>query len=84
MQAIVWSKTQCPYCVAAKDLLTKLNVDFEERIVGQDYTREQFFESNPGARTVPQIYIQGDLIGGYDDLLSYIENTGFNGTGYTL
>jgi glutaredoxin len=84
MKAIVWSKTHCPFCVAAKDLLTRLNVEFEEKLVGQDYTKEQFFESNPGATTVPQIHLQGELIGGYDDLLLYIENTGFNGTGHTL
>lgn len=84
MKAIVWSKTKCPYCVAAKNLLTKLNVPFEERIIGEGYTREQFFEANPGATTVPQIYLQNEHIGGYDKLLEYIENTGFNGTGHTL
>lgn len=84
MKAIVWSKTRCPYCVAAKELLSSLGVPFEERIVGEGFTREQFFESNPNATTVPQIYIQDQLIGGYDDLLKYVEDTGFNGTGYSL
>lgn len=84
MKAIMWSKTHCPYCVAAKELLTKLGIDYEERIIGQGYTREQFFESNPGAKTVPQIYLHDKHIGGYDKLLEYIEDTGFNGTGHSL
>jgi glutaredoxin len=84
MNVIVWSKLNCPYCVSAKELLTRLNVKFEERVVGVDYTKEQFFEANPGATTVPQIYIQNEHIGGYDRLVEYVENTGFNGTGHTL
>lgn len=84
MKAVVWSKNYCPYCVAAKDLLSDMGVEIEERRVGDGYTREQFMESNPGKRTVPQIYIEGDHIGGYDDLLKYIETTGFNGTGNLL
>ncbi len=84
MKAIVWSKPRCSYCVAAKELLASLGVSFEERIIGEGFTREQFFESNPNAKTVPQIYIQGELIGGYEELKTYIEDTGFNGTGHTL
>jgi glutaredoxin len=41
-------------------------------------------EQFPNARTVPQIIINGDKIGGYNELVSYIEETGYNGTGLTL
>ncbi len=81
---IVYSKPNCPYCVMAKRLLDQMELPFTERVVGVDATREQLLEAAPNARTVPQIIIDDKLIGGYDQLASYIENTGFNGTGYTL
>lgn len=84
MNIVIWSKPNCPYCVAAKDLLSSFRLKFEERVVGVDYTREQFFESNLNVTTVPQIYIEGTHVGGYEKLVEYIETTGFNGTGHTL
>lgn len=81
---IVYSKPNCPYCVRAKHLLENLNVKYTEKVVGVDTTREELLEAAPNARTVPQIIINGEVIGGYDQLNSYIENTNFNGTGYTL
>jgi glutaredoxin len=41
-------------------------------------------EEFPGARTFPQIRINGQNIGGYDKLGTYLEETGYNGTGLTL
>jgi glutaredoxin len=41
-------------------------------------------ESIPTARSVPQVVINGDTIGGYEQLATYLEDTGFNGTGYSL
>lgn len=81
---IVYSKPNCPYCVKAKRLLTQMKLTFTEHVVGVDATREQLLEAAPNARTVPQIIIDDKVIGGYDQLASYIENTGFNGTGYSL
>ena len=83
-EIVVYSKPNCPYCVKAKRLLDQMELPFTERVVGVDATREQLLEAAPNARTVPQIIIDDKLIGGYDQLASYIENTGFNGTGYTL
>jgi glutaredoxin len=68
MQAIVWSKDQCPYCDQAKALLKSRNIEFEERNVSQDWTREQLLEAVPNARTVPQIFLDGKLVGGYTEL----------------
>lgn len=81
---IVYSKPNCPYCVRAKALLDSYSVSYTEKVVGVDVTREQLLEAAPNARTVPQIIINGEAIGGYEQLSSYIENTNFNGTGYTL
>lgn len=80
----VYSKPNCPYCVKAVALLNKMAVPFAEKKVGVDTTREQLLEVAPNARTVPQIIIDGKVIGGYDDLLKYVEQTGFNGTGHSL
>lgn len=84
MKVTVWSKDNCVYCDAAKELLEGRNIQFEERKIGEGYTREQFFESNPGCTTLPQIYIHNTHIGGYEDLLTYIDETSFSGSGDTL
>jgi glutaredoxin len=68
MKAIVWSKDQCPYCDQAKSLLKSRNIEFEERNVSQDWTREQLLEAVPNARTVPQIFLNEELVGGFNEL----------------
>ena len=82
MKAIVWSKDQCPFCDQAKGQLTHQGVPFEEKKIGHGYTREELLEAVPTARTVPQIIINGKSIGGFTELRKYIDETGFNGTGY--
>ena len=82
MKAIVWSKDQCPYCDQAKALLKQQGVPFEEKKIGHGYTREELLEAVPNARTVPQIIINGAAIGGFTELRKYINETGFNGSGY--
>jgi len=70
--AIVWSKDNCPYCVAAKALLTEMGIPFEERnIQGDKWTKPMLLEVVPRATTVPQIFIDGSLIGGHTELVSY-------------
>jgi len=68
MKAIVWSKNQCPYCDQAKALLKMKGIEFEERNVSTDWTKEQLLEAVPTARTVPQIILDGELIGGFTEL----------------
>lgn len=79
---IIWSKYNCPYCDQAKALLKQRDVRFEERKIGDGYTKEELLEAVPNARTVPQIIINGNLIGGFTELRKYIDETGFNGSGY--
>jgi glutaredoxin 3 len=79
---IIWSKYNCPYCDQAKALLTQRNVPFEERKIGDGYTKEELLEAVPNARTVPQIIINGNVIGGFTVLRKYIDDTGFNGYVY--
>jgi glutaredoxin len=68
MKAIVWSKYHCPYCDQAKALLTQKGIQFEEKKIGDGYTKEELLEAIPNARTVPQIFLDGELIGGFAEL----------------
>ncbi len=68
MKAIVWSKYQCPYCDQAKALLTSKGIQFEERKIGDGWTKEDLLEAVPTARTVPQIFLNDELIGGFTEL----------------
>lgn len=72
MNIIIWSKPGCGYCEMAKTLLTGRGLAYEERVVGQGWTREQLLEAVPDARTVPQIFIDERLVGGYTDLCKEI------------
>jgi glutaredoxin 3 len=75
MNAIIWSKYNCPYCDQAKALLTQRGIKYEERKIGDGYTREELLEAVPNARTVPQIFINNQLIGGFTELRRHIEET---------
>lgn len=68
MDIVVWSKPDCPHCDQAKALLTSRGITFQERCIGQDWTREQLLEQVPSARSVPQIVINGRSIGGFEQL----------------
>jgi glutaredoxin 3 len=66
--AVVWSKDSCPHCDQAKQLLKIRGIDYEERRIGDGWTREQLLEAVPGARTVPQIFLDGTHVGGFAEL----------------
>ena len=73
MRAIVWSKYNCPFCDQAKSLLKLKGIDFEEKKIGNGYTREDLLEAVPNARTVPQIFLDGILIGGFTELKQHLQ-----------
>jgi glutaredoxin len=75
MKAIVWSKDQCPFCDQAKGLLKMKGIEFEERNVSKEWTKEQLLEAVPTARTVPQIFLDDKLIGGFQELKKHLSNT---------
>jgi len=68
MKAIVWSKYNCPYCEQAKGLLKIKGIEFEERKIGDGWTKEDLLEAVPTARTVPQIFLDDELVGGFTEL----------------
>ena len=66
---IVYSKDYCPYCVRAKNLLTAKKLQFTEiDITNDEALRDECFAKSNGRKTVPQIFIGGTHIGGFDDL----------------
>ena len=73
MKAVVWSKNACPFCVQAKALLESKGIEIEERNVSHDWTREQLLEAVPTARTLPQIFLDEQYIGGFTDLRKHLQ-----------
>lgn len=66
-RVVIYTTSYCPYCTAAKSLLRSKNVQFEEIDVTRDPHRRTEMEQLSQRRTVPQIFIDGQSIGGYDD-----------------
>lgn len=67
-EVIIYSTESCPYCIRAKALLNKKNVAFTDiRVDLHPELREEMIAKS-GRRTVPQIFINGQAIGGCDDL----------------
>ena len=66
---ILYTTPYCGYCRAAKHLLTKKGVTFTEIDVSEDRgLRQEMIDRAVGRRTVPQIFIDGTHVGGYDEL----------------
>jgi len=73
MKAIVWSKNACPFCDQAKNLLKSQGIEFEERNVQTNWTKEQLLEAVPNARTLPQIFLNNNYIGGFTELRKHLQ-----------
>jgi glutaredoxin len=72
MKAVVWSKPACPYCDQAKALLKMKGIEYEEKVVGDGYLKEDLLAAVPAARSVPQILIDNQLIGGFTELKTFL------------
>ena len=68
MKAIVWSKPACPFCVKAKNLLNSKGIEYEEKNIAEGYQIQDLLEMVPNARTMPQIWLGEEHIGGYYEL----------------
>jgi glutaredoxin 3 len=65
----VYSSDRCPYCVKAKALLDRKGVEYQEiNVTEDDEARQALVKKANGLRTVPQIFIDGNHVGGCDDL----------------
>ena len=66
----VWTKTDCVYCQLAKAALEDHGLQYEEKIIGVTVNRQDLLNILPEAKTVPQIFVDGKAIGGYNELMS--------------
>ncbi len=67
-EIIIYTTTICPYCVRAKALLKRKGYDYSEINADDEAERNEMIEKAGGRRSVPQIFIDGNHIGGCDDL----------------
>jgi glutaredoxin 3 len=67
-KVVIYTKSSCPFCVRAKNLLSQKGVPFEE--IYMDDRPEEYvkLKERTGMMTVPQIFINDELVGGYTDL----------------
>jgi len=70
MKIEVYSKTVCPFCTQAKAWLKNNGFEYQEVNLDNDEERMAFYERvGNGVRTVPQIYVDGTRLGGFQDLI---------------
>ena len=70
-QVEIYTTAICPYCVSAKNFLKQRGLDWEEFRVDTDPARrEEMLVRSGGRRTVPQIFVNGTHVGGFDDLVA--------------
>ncbi|WED42308.1 glutaredoxin 3 [Legionella cardiaca] len=67
-EVIMYSTAYCPYCTRARDLLDKKGVTYTDIRVDDEPMRREEMITKSGRRTVPQIFINGQHIGGCDDM----------------
>lgn len=75
MEVVIWSRDNCPHCVQAVTILAQKNIKYEERKIGNGWTKESLLTAIPGAKSVPQIVINNTVIGGYTQLVNFLKNT---------
>ncbi len=69
----IYTKNHCPYCWRAKELLRIKGVRFEEFDISNDPLKTREMQNRSGRNTVPEIFIDGQLIGGCDELFELDE-----------
>ena len=70
----IYSKSNCSYCVMAMNFFDSKGISYEVYSTDDQNVFKEMMERNPRARTVPQIFIDDQLIGGYTDLIEKYED----------
>jgi glutaredoxin 3 len=83
MKADIYTKINCSYCVKAKELFNEKGISYQEYIISSGFgesaltenqqyvTKAMLLEKAPNAKTVPQIWLEGNYIGGYTELAAF-------------
>jgi len=69
----IYSKSNCSYCVMAKNYFDSNNISYVVHDAENIDVFKELLIRNPAARTMPQIFINNSLIGGYTDLIAWLE-----------
>jgi glutaredoxin 3 len=75
-KVLLYTTRSCSYCLRAKRLLTEKRIAFEEVDVTTDDEKRQWLKATTGLRTVPVIFINDQLVGGYGDLVRFEQSGG--------
>lgn len=67
-KVVIYTTSYCPFCTRAKNLLRSKGVAFQEIDVSDDDAKRQWLVKTTGMRTVPQIFVNEQALGGYDDI----------------
>tara|TARA_B100001778_G_scaffold268874_1_gene230363 strand:+ start:162 stop:386 length:225 start_codon:yes stop_codon:yes gene_type:complete len=73
MKFLVFTKYRCSYCDRAKSLIEQKGYEYESINIEEDNNIDLLLEKNKYARTMPQIFINDKLIGGYSELVKFFE-----------
>ncbi len=76
MEISIYSKPNCVFCDKAKMKLQKHNPKIY--MLDKDYNRDDFFKKFPQAKTFPQIIINNEQVGGYQELEKWLEKNSFD------
>lgn len=71
MDVTIFTREGCEYCVRAKGMLKDASIQYEELVLNRDYT-EATIRAVSGKSTVPQVFINGEYIGGSEDLEAFL------------
>ena len=74
MKAVVWSKPACSQCESAKQLLRTKGIEYEEKYIAEGYKIQDLIELVPNAKTMPQIWLDEQHIGGFSDLKAKLDS----------
>ena len=69
----IYSKPNCSYCLQAKQLLEMEQLPFEYKQLGTHYNLDELMTLSPDAKSFPQVFKDGVLIGGFNNLVEYLK-----------
>lgn len=74
MKIVMYTRSNppCPYCVQAKALAESKGYEYTNIDIGTDISRESFMEQFPGAKTVPLIMVDNEVVGGFTEFRNYV------------
>jgi len=74
LDVTIFTREGCEYCVRAKGMLNDAGIQYEELVLNRDYT-EASIRAVSGMSSVPQVFINGDHVGGSEDLEQYLNKS---------